>query len=82
MKLPKLSVNCDLSEMSFEMALKECYTNKDNDSLTLYVSSELLKTGEHITWKYKNCKLVLDDELPSDAWYVKNQWFGVFSPGA
>lgn len=81
MILSKISTDWDLSESGVEHACESLYERKNGGEGSLYVSSAGLKDGRAIARKY-HLILFLDDDLPPDAWYVKDKWFGVFSPGA
>ena len=78
MILTKLEIDSDLSEAAVEHAMSKLY---GESAKTLFVSTYNLKYAPDIARKYQIMYQV-DDELPTDAWYVKNKYFGVFSPGA
>lgn len=81
MILTRITVDSDLSEAAIEYAIKSLHEYKTSQVGALYVSSEGLRDGGTLARKF-HLTLYLDDNLPPDAWYVKDKWFGVFSPGA
>jgi len=77
MLLQKLNPTCDLSEVALENAKPFLYGEIEK----LVVSPALIDVAEKLSWK-KPFTYFVETTLPEDAWYVQNQWFGVFSPGA
>jgi len=78
MQLKRLSIDADLSESVLEQATSECPSSTGH---CLYVSTYNIDTGVILSRLYK-MTLCVDDHLPKDSWYLKSQYFGVFSPGA
>ena len=78
MLLNRLAVDSDLTAASVELALSGCYGSA---AKYLVVSPSGLAEGPGLARKF-GLTLQMDMSLPSDAWYVYTEYFGVFSPGA
>lgn len=74
MILNRLSLDCDLSEMSFEKALKEVFS--EQESVVLVVSPALIDIAIKLWPKVK-----VETILPQEAWYIVGKWDGIYSPG-
>jgi hypothetical protein len=79
MLLTRVTVDCDLSETSLEDALSRLY---GKEKRTLVVGVDNIKVGQELSSPTKSgLRLMVETNLPANAWYVHNEWSGVFSPG-
>lgn len=78
MKLDRLTVDSDLSESSVACALSGL---PSAGSRYLVVSPAGLAYAPKLAQMF-GLMLQMEPDLPRDAWYVYNEYFGVFSPGA
>lgn len=78
MLLQRLLPDSDLGESSLEAALKLCY--EKGGQRTLVVCCQDTTVGAGLARKY-GLKLLLETDLPQNAWYVHDKWGGVFSCG-